>query len=99
MQEFRTGWQRVGDHRPTATCRATCQSRIGVRLRQHGAGQRAGAATDRGEQRPLGIVAQPRAIEIGDEILFEIVLGHHRVPLAALLAELHPMRAKGWNGS
>jgi hypothetical protein len=27
------------------------------------------------------------------------VLGHHRVPLAALLAELHPMRAKGWNGS
>ena len=37
--------------------RAPADHRIGVCLRQHGAGELAGAAADRAEQRPLGITA------------------------------------------
>src|ERR1700730_17331588 len=44
--------------------RAPTDHRIGVRLRQHGARELAGASADRAEQRPLGIVAQARAVEI-----------------------------------
>ena len=39
--------------------------RLCVRLRQHRAGKLAGAATDCAEQRPVGIVAQDSAVEIG----------------------------------
>ena len=38
--------------------RAPADHRIGVRLRQHGAGELACAVADSAEQRPLGIVAQ-----------------------------------------
>ena len=70
---------------PAAAARRA-DHRVGVPLRQHGARQLAGAAADRAEQRPLGIVAQAGAVEIGDEVFF--VTGH-RVPLAALLAQPH----------
>src|SRR5271155_1282918 len=40
---------------------ALADHRIGVRLRQHRAGEFAGAAPDRAEQRPLWIVAQARS--------------------------------------
>jgi hypothetical protein len=59
-------------------------------LRQHRAGRRTGAATDRAEQRPLGVIAQARAVEIGDQVSVEVVMARHRVPLAALLAQPHP---------
>jgi hypothetical protein len=56
-----------------AGCRgAPADHRIGIRLRQHRAGQRTGAATDRAEQRPLGVIAQARAVEIGDQVSVEL---------------------------
>jgi hypothetical protein len=70
--------------------RAAADHRIGVRLRQHGAGELASAAPDRAEQRPLGIAAQARAVEIAREVLLEVMMARHRVPLAALLAQPHP---------
>jgi len=70
--------------------RAPADHRIGVRLLQHRAGELAGAAADRAEQRPLGIPAQLGAVEIGDELFLEIVMARHRVPLAALFAQPHP---------
>jgi hypothetical protein len=48
---------------------------------------------DRSEQRPLGIVAQARAVEIGHEVFVEVVVTWPRVPLAALLAQPHPETA------
>jgi hypothetical protein len=69
---------------------AAADHRIGVRLRQDCAGELAGAAANRAEQRPLGIVAQARAVEIGDEVLIEVVVTRHRVPLAAFLVQPHP---------
>ena len=53
----------ITEFRGDAGCRrAPTDHRIGVRLRQHGARQRAGAAADRAEQRPLGIAAQASAV-------------------------------------
>ena len=49
-----------------AGCRgAPADHRIGIRLRQHGVRQLVGAASDRAEQRPLGIVANTRARRMG----------------------------------
>jgi hypothetical protein len=70
--------------------RAPADHRIGVCLREHRARELAGAAPDRAEQRPFGIVAQAGAVEIGGEIFFEVVMARHRVALAALLAQPHP---------
>ena len=42
------------------------------------------------EQRSFWIPAQACPIEIGDEVLLEIVVAGHRVALAALLAQPHP---------
>jgi hypothetical protein len=39
---------------------------ISIRLGQHRAGLLAGAAADRAEQRPFGIIAQTGAVEISD---------------------------------
>jgi hypothetical protein len=49
----------------------------------------AGAAADRAEQRPLGIVAQRGTVEMGGQIFLEVVVTRHRVSLAALLAQPH----------
>jgi hypothetical protein len=70
--------------------RAPADHRIGVRLRQHGAGEFPGAPADRAEQRPLWIVAQAGAVEIGRQVFVEVVVTRHRVPLAALLEQPHP---------
>jgi len=51
--------------------RAPADHRIGIRLRQHRAGELAGVAADRAEQRPLGIAAQACAVEIGGEVFLE----------------------------
>jgi hypothetical protein len=59
-------------------------------LRQHGAGELAGAAADRAEQRPLWIGAQSGAVEISGEIFLEVVMARHRVALAAFLAQPYP---------
>ena len=75
--------------------RAPANHRVGVRLRQHCAGQLIGAAPDRAEQRPLGITAQVRTVEIGGQVFLEVVMTRHRVPLAALLAQPHPQPAVG----
>ena len=72
------------------TGRAPADHRIGVRLRQHGARELAGAAADRAEQRALGIAAQLGAVEIAGKIFLEVVMAWHRVPLATLLAQPHP---------
>ena len=66
---------------------------IDVRLGQHRAGEPPDAAADRAEQRPLGIIAQARAVEIGDEVFVEVVVAWHCVALAALLAQPHPQSA------
>src|SRR5271169_2715288 len=50
------------------TGRPPADHRVGVRLWQHRARELAGAAADRAEQRPLGIVAQLGAVEIGREV-------------------------------
>src|SRR5258708_9475754 len=47
-----------------------------------GYGEPAGATADRAKQRPLGIVAQARAVAIGAEISIEVVLALQRVQLA-----------------
>jgi hypothetical protein len=47
---------------------------IGVRLRRLRAGELAGAAADRAEQRPFGIVTQAHAVEITDQIFLEVVV-------------------------
>ncbi len=54
---------------------APTDHRIGVRLRQHRAGELAGAAADRAEQRPLGIAAQCGAAEIGGETVPAVAIG------------------------
>jgi hypothetical protein len=53
---------------------APTDHRISVRLRQRRAGELGSAAPDRAEQRPLGIVAQARAAEMGGEIFLEVVM-------------------------
>ena len=70
--------------------RAPADHRVGVCLLQHRPGEHAGAPADRAEQWPLGIVAQARAVEIGNEVFIEVVVARHRVPLAALLPQPHP---------
>ena len=55
-------------------CRAPGDHRVGVRLREHCARQLGRAAPERAENRPLRIVAQARAVEIGDEIFVEVVV-------------------------
>jgi hypothetical protein len=45
------------------------------------------------EQRPLGIAAQPGAVEIGGEIFLEVVVTRHHVPLTALFAQPHAQPA------
>ena len=77
---------------PAATA-TSADHRVGVRLRKHGARQLAGAATDRAEQWPLRIITQLRAVEICDQVFFEVVVAGHRVPLAAFLAQPHPQPA------
>jgi hypothetical protein len=67
--------------------------RIGVRLRQHGSGELAGAAADGAEQRPLRISGKLGAVEIGDQIFLEVVVALHCVPLPALLPQPHPKPA------
>src|ERR1700730_7744003 len=65
---------------------------MGVASRQHRARERPAddAAADRAEQRPLGIVAQAGAVEIGGEVFFEVVVARHCVAPAALLPQPHP---------
>src|SRR5437868_507903 len=72
---------------------APADHRIGVRLRQYGPTQLARAPADRAKQRALRIVAQPRAVEIGDQVFVEFVVARHGVALAALLAQPHPQTA------
>jgi hypothetical protein len=55
---------------PAAAARLA-DHRIRVRLRQHRAREPARAAADCAEQRPLGIAAQARAVEIGDQIFLD----------------------------
>jgi hypothetical protein len=43
--------------------------------------------TDRREQRPLGVAGDPRAVKVGVQIAFEIVVTRHFVALAAPLAQ------------
>ena len=66
---------------------------IGVRLGQGRARQQAGAAADRAEQRPLGIVGEARALDVGGEIGLKVVVARHGVRLAAFLAQPHPKAA------
>ncbi len=50
-----------------------------------------GAAADRAEQRPPGIVAQPGAVEIGGEIFIKVVVARaSRAPLPPFFAQPHP---------
>lgn len=67
--------------------------RPGVRLRQRGARELVGAASDRAEQWPLGIVTQFRPVEICRQIIVEIMVAGHRMFLAALFAQPHPQPA------
>lgn len=73
--------------------RALVDHRIGVCLRQQRPRELAYAAPDRAGQRPLGIVAQARAVDIGGQVFLEAMMARHAVALAALLAEPHPEAA------
>ena len=44
----------------------------------------------RTEQRPLRLVREPAAVDVGVQVLLKIVVARHLVPLAALLVEPHP---------
>lgn len=67
--------------------------RVGVGLGERGPGQPPGAAPNRAEQWPLRVVAQARAVEVGDQVLLQIVVAGHGMPLAAFLMEPHPQAA------
>src|SRR5947207_14258756 len=63
---------------------APTDHRIGVRLRQYGPTQLARAPADGPKQRALRIVAQPHAVEIGDQVFVEFVVAPDGGALAAL---------------
>ena len=73
--------------------RAPADHRIGVRLRQHGARELAGAAADRAEQRTLGSSPRPAPVELAGQIFLKVTVARHRVLVAALLAQPHPKPA------
>ncbi len=74
----------AGGRRPPA------DHRIGVGLGQGRPRQLPGAPADGPKQWPLGIVGQAGALDVGDQVRFEIMVAWHFVVLAALLAQPKP---------
>jgi hypothetical protein len=56
---------------------APANNRVSVCLWQHGASELAGTAASRAEQWPLGIAAQSGAVEIGSQVLLEVVVARY----------------------
>ena len=70
--------------------RAPLNHRVGVGLRQGGAGELPDRAAVSLEQKRLRLLRQPRAVDICVKVGLSIVMAGHGVMLAALLVQAHP---------
>ncbi len=88
MPVARKLWQPILVAMPAS--RAPADHAVDVGL-AHGARRELAGAAGRGAEQPaLGIVAEPRAIEIGLQVAVEVMVGGHVVELAALLVQPDP---------